>query len=333
MADSKYEDKHQMSVASEKITVDECFQIWADNREQLVRPNTIRNYRERYERNIKSEIGRIRMIDVKPHHCQSVLNSMAAQEYKGSTIRQTLNTMVTFFWWAFENQYINRTPVTKNGVKMPKPVEKKIDFFTVEEERQFISMAKDYAYYQQFRLVLETGLRTSELIGLTWDCVDLSNREIRIEKTLEYRYSRKMWQWGPVKTKQGNRTIKLTDKAYEILKALKDTPSKVNENTPDEFKNVVFLNRTGFPTKNSTYDSALAKRCEKAEVKKLSMHDLRHTFATRFCEISTDYKRLSRMLGHSSIKITVDTYVHETNESIEEVTNKLSDYFKSLDFD
>lgn len=82
--------------------------------------------------------------------------------------------------------------------------------------------------------------------------------------------------------------------------------------------------------KNSTYDAALTKRCEKAGVKRLSMHDLRHTMATRFTEQSTDYKRLSAMLGHSSIRITVDTYVHETQDSIDVATDKFSSYLDEL---
>ena len=70
--------------------------------------------------------------------------------------------------------------------------------------------------------------------------------------------------------------------------------------------------------------------CEKAGIKRLSMHDLRHTMATRFTEQSTDYKRLSAMLGHSSIRITVDTYVHETQDSIDVATDKFSSYLDEL---
>ncbi len=70
---------------------------------------------------------------------------------------------------------------------------------------------------------LEMGLRTSEMIGLTWSCVSFEKREITIEKTLEYRYSVGQWVWGPPKTKHGNRTLKLTNKAYEILKEIYDT--------------------------------------------------------------------------------------------------------------
>ena len=60
------------------------------------------------------------------------------------------------------------------------------------------------------------------------------------------------------------------------------------------------------------------------------MHDLRHTMATRFCENSTNYKFLSRMLGHSSIKITIDTYVHLTSKSQGDEVEKFSDYLEGL---
>ena len=181
--------------------------------------------------------------------------------------------------------------------------------------------------------MLEVGLRTSELIGLKWSRVDLERRELKVEETLEYRYSTQEWKWGPPKTKNGYRTIKLTDKAVEILQQLKDSPSNVNEKTPESMKDLVFINRTGFPTKNSTYDAALTKRCDAAKIKRLSMHGLRHSMASRFCENSTNYKYLSKMLGHSSIKVTLDVYVHPTEESIEAETEKFSAYIESLNFD
>lgn len=329
LADAKYEDAHNTLVVNENMTVNEWFAAWIGERSKVVRANTVRNYKERYERNIKPIMGRMRINDVKPIHCQRVLNEMKEDGYAGSTIKQTLLTMTTMFWSAFEQDIIRKTPVTKTAVKMPVEVRKSIDFFTVDEERRFIEHAKDYAYYPQFRLVLEIGLRTSELIGLTWSCVDLDNREIHIDKCLEYRYSRGAWHWGPPKTKHGYRTIKLTDKAYDILKDLYDNRID-NPLTPEEFKDVVFLNRTGYPTKNSTYDAALTKRCEAAGVKRLSMHDLRHTMATRYCENSTNYKYLSQMLGHSSIKITLDTYVHNTEKSACTETEHFSGYMNDL---
>ena len=173
-------------------------------------------------------------------------------------------------------------------------------------------------------------MSTGEVIGLSWDCVDFEKREIRIERTLEYRYSVGEWSFGPPKTKHGYRTIKMTDTVFNILKEIHDGESNVKEWTPEEFRNLVFINRTGYPTKNSTYDTALGKRCEKAGIKKVSMHDLHHIFATRFVEASNNYKHLSVMLGHSSIKITMDLYVHQTEESQAQETDKFMDYLATV---
>lgn len=331
LADSRYEDVKGVLLVNENMTVDAWFKEWSEQRSKIVRPNTIRNYKERYNNNIKPVIGRMRMVDVRPIHCQKVLNDMAEAEYSEGTVKQTLLTMVTMFYSAFENDIIRKSPITKSGVKMPPDLPKKdIDFFTVEEERRFIEIAKDYAYYPQFRLILEMGLRTGEMIGLKWSNVDMENRKIHIRETLEYRYSTQEWRWGPPKTKHGIRTITMTQTAYQILKDLKDNPPKVNHEIPEEFKDLVFINRTGMPTKNSTYDVALQKRCEKAGVKKLSMHDLRHTCATRFIENSGNYKFLSKMLGHSSIKITMDKYVHLTENTQVDEAQKFSDYMEGL---
>lgn len=326
-----YEEKNDLAVLHPEMTVNAWFDLWMQEKTSTIKFNTRRNYTERFENDIKPVIGNMRVKDVRPINCQAVLNRMAENEYAGSTIKQTLNTMVTMFWSAVENRLIHNTPVTKSGVKMPKDVEQNIDFLTREEQKAFLAVAKDYAYYEQFLLILQEGFRTGEVIGLKWDCVDLERREITIDKTLEYRYSTSAWRWETPKTKNGCRVVKMTRVTYDMLKELKEKPSNVTDVTPEEFKDLVFINRTGFPTKNSTYDAALVKRCEQAGIKRISMHDLRHTMATRFCEQPMpNYKFLSKMLGHSSIKITLDLYVHLDEETKIEAIESFSDYLETI---
>lgn len=83
---------------------------------------------------------------------------------------------------------------------------------------------------------------------------------------------------------------------------------------PEEWSEFVFLCRKGQPVKNSTYDTALFKICEKAGINKFSMHGLRHTFATRCIEGGMMPKTLQKILGHSNIGITMNLYVHITEE-------------------
>ena len=83
---------------------------------------------------------------------------------------------------------------------------------------------------------------------------------------------------------------------------------------PMEWADQVFLCRKGEPVKNSTYDTALFKICDKVGIKRFSMHVLRHTFATRCIEAGMMPKTLQKILGHSNIGITMNLYVHITED-------------------
>ena len=98
-----------------------------------------------------------------------------------------------------------------------------------------------------------------------------------------------------------------------ILKAQKEKNKKIKE-IPEEWKEFIFLCRKGEPVKNSTYDTALFKICDKVGIKRFSMHVLRHTFATRCIEAGMKPKTLQKLLGHSSIQITMNLYVHVTDD-------------------
>ena len=120
-------------------------------------------------------------------------------------------------------------------------------------------------------------------------------------------------QIGEPKSKSGYRTIPLTEEAVAILKKQKEKNKRISE-ISTEWKEFVFLCRKGTPVKNSTYDTALFKICDKAKISRFSMHILRHTFATRCIEAWMKPKTLQMLLVHSNIGITMNLYVHTTEE-------------------
>lgn len=333
LEDARYEDKHSDTALPPDMTVDDWFEYWIQHIVGDLAPNTRRNYRERYAKNIQPVIGGMLLRDVKPLHCKMVFSRME-DNYAGSTMRQTYITMGTMFRSAIMNDLIPKHPM--DGVRFTKPVRAPDDikYLTVEEQKIFLETAKRSHNYYQYALILETGLRTGELIGLTWDAVDLEKRTLTVNKTLEYRYKQDVWRAGPPKTEQSYRTIPLTNRAVEILKEVrakratqKMAPSLVQtleymdrrtgEKSSLVMSDLVFINfRTGEPAKNSSYDTHLYKLCDEAGIKRFCMHALRHTYATRAIESGMQPKVLQKLLGHASIKTTMDRYVHVTNDSM-----------------
>lgn len=349
LADMQYASRHEAAELPRQVismTVDDWFRYWLNNLICDLAPNTRRNYEERYKNNIQPVIGDMQISAVKPMHCKAILNRMEPI-YAGSTIRQTYIAMGTMFKSAVMNDIIGKHPM--NGVRYTKPVRAADDikYLTIEEQTKFLETAKRSHNYRQYALLLETGLRTSELIGLTWDSINWKEHTLTISKTLEFRHKQSCWRAGPPKTAKSYRTIPLTDQAYQLLRSCyderktrkeSDTLSQVLEYTDRRtgqtkylvMRDLVFVNyRTGEPAKNSSYDTHLYKLCDEAGIKRFCMHALRHTYATRAIECGMPPKVLQQLLGHASIKTTMDRYVHVTNDSLKNAVKQFETNYSS----
>ena len=332
--EQQYRQVHpEIKSAPPKMTVNEWFDFWQTNLLTGLAPNTVRNYRERYERNAKAILGELLLTEVKPMHCKAVFNGMTGT-YAGSTIRQAYIALGSMFKAAKENGLIEKHPM--DGVRFDSPIKAvdEIHFLTVSEQKAFLDVAKHSHNYAQYALILETGLRTGEVIGLTWDAIDWENHTLTVNKTMEFRHKQHEWRAGPPKTKKSYRTIPLTDTAYRILrdlyigreyrkeaseldKVLTYIDRRTAKQAELHMRDLVFINyRTGMPAKNSSYDTHLYKLCDRAGIEHFCMHALRHTYATRAIESGMQPKVLQKLLGHASIKTTMDRYVHVTDDSM-----------------
>ena len=205
----------------------------------------------------------------------------------------------------------------------------KREALTIENQKKFLVAVVGYSYENQYRFILQTGLRTGELIGLRWSDIDFENKTMKIERTMEYRYNVGEWRIDPPKSKSGYRTIPLTDEAIRILKNQRAKNSELKV-IPIEWSDTVFLCRNGTPVKNSTYDTGLMKYRDRANIPRFSMHILRHTFATRCIEAGMKPKTLQHILGHSNIGITMNLYVHVTEDEKLREINLVADAFKVI---
>lgn len=323
LSEAKYEDSHKDTGSSVNMTVDTWFHYWiAEIKAKTVRWSTLSSYKDRYNKNIKEIIGSMMVRDVKPMHCQNILNVMDNNGYVGSSMARTKATLSAMFSDACENGLISTNPVTKS-VKCPKKPEKNTRVLTLDEQEKFLTAAKESINYNHFLFILQTGVRSSELRGLNWDDIDFQNRIIHIRRNITHDSYNNKFITGELKTLSGQRDIPMTQTAYDLLMTIKAQQSAGKQKVISfDFAGNVFLNRNGKLLPNSNYNKCLEKICNKAGIEKISMHTLRHTFATRCIESGMKPKTLQKILGHANISITMDLYVHVTEDEKEKEMQK-----------
>lgn len=171
-------------------------------------------------------------------------------------------------------------------------------------------------------LILFTGLRLGEALGLRWEDIDFEKRNLKVERTLEYVKNRNAAQGEPrycfvegsTKTTSGERIIPLNQSAFHALRELQ----KINSRFPR-----VFSNAKGNPINPRNLNRAHDCILEQAGIPHIGIHALRHTFASQLFANKVDIKIVSRLLGHADVGITYNTYIHLLKEDLPSATDTL----------
>lgn len=291
-----------------EMTVNKWFNYWIENLMTDARVNTVLSYKSKFRTWIGPNIGMLSVKDVKPFHCMEVLNKMKAKGLKTTSIDQVRIVMHEMFTYAVENGLTAANPVTKSVKASGKVVYfKDTRCPTKKEQELFLAEAIKHKYYEAFAFVLQTGIRYGELTGLQWSDIDFEHRTMKIQRSAGYLEDHGEFVVGPPKSKNGYRDLYLTDTALEILNSL-----------PRDSVYVFAIK--GKPVKRANYNMQLKRLCEKIGIEPFSIHKLRHAFATRCIESGMRPKTLQKILGHSDITITLNYYVHiSDNEMILEM--------------
>lgn len=342
--EQRYLDK---AISTGDMTVNDWYNYWITNyKEGIVKDNTTKNYRNRYQLNIKKEIGDMKLSDVKQIHCQSILNKMAdSGRYSSGTMELTQITLHAIFKSAIENDYLQKNPADNLKLKHKNDDKEERRVLTREEQKVFKEYAKNTQYYNAYALVLETGLRAGEISGLQWDDIDFENKILNVRRTILQDPKKGGFYFGIPKTKQSKRRVPLTNEAMSILEDQKLMQNKLKMRSKEwnnQWNGLVFTTVNGNPVGASTFRNMMVRivnninldykcgndKCMSGEFKHCYMHSLRHTFATRCIESGIQPKTLQKILGHSNLNTTMDLYVHVTDEhilsEIEKINNVIS---------
>lgn len=307
-----------------KQTVNSYIKNWLMTvKKPTMKPASFDRLERTFEKQIENtRVGRSQLGTLTTLEIQTLLNSYA-RTLSYSTIKKVYGLLNNCFRYAVAVRDIPHNPV--DGVFLPKEENLAIQTKTIQimadSDLQRLEAAMNstysnglprYRYAAAYVLIANTGLRSGEALALTWDKVDFSSRTITISQNAS-RIKRRENEIlagseqiiTTTKTKSGIRKIPINEKALTALNQLKKAQKEQNIQT--DF--VIATSKGNMVVQNSFY--RIFQNLQKTlGITPVTVHALRHTFASNLINAGVDVKVASQLLGHSSVKITYGTYVH-----------------------
>ncbi len=334
IAEESYREQHGSINAINDLTVEAWFRYWIEEiKQNNIRASTKNRYELWFRAHIQPKLGDMLVSEVMPIHCQRVLNVMAQSGKKNTYIKSIRLILHMLFQSAEDNGIIHTNPVNRQVRCINGAASCKREALTVEEQKRLLAALQDTPIELLCRFILQTGLRIGEANALEWGDVDLEGRVAHITKSIDYLLNEKEWRVGKPKSKSGVRDVPLTEEAVSVLLKQKERNERNlarlgNQVTPPGMEDYIFLNERGVPTYATSCDGLLKTYCKAAGIPRISMHILRHTFATRCIEGGMKPKTLQKILGHSSLSMTMDLYVHVTEDEKMKEMESIQSYIK-----
>lgn len=307
-------DETNMSVA-------EYMKYWIENYVMLNnRLHTQQLYKSIVKNHINPKIGKYRLKSIQPGILQNLITSKYNDGYSLKTL-QVMKAILTgsFTHAVYPYQFIKENPATY--IKLPKDKRKKsakdLKIITVENFKKIIECCPPgNKAYIPLQVGFYTGMRLSEILGLTWDNVDLEMQTIKVAYNLEKKEDGTYWL-APPKSSASYRTIQISKYLTQILRDHKvwqnENRLKYGAHYYTSEYNFVCTRENGKVLNDHDARHEVRKARKKLGLD-FNFHGLRHTHASMLLAEGVNIKMISERLGHGNISITLDTYSHITEK-------------------
>jgi integrase len=327
-----------------KMTLSDWMDLWYKEYTFDKKYSTLKGYKAQINKHIRPGIGKYNLSQLNPMILQRFFNHLSEPNEKGKvlspkSIKNVYIILSGILEQAVENEMISKNPCKK--VKLPKVYNKQITPLTDKQVKDFLEIiSTDEIYGTILRVIVFTGLRLGEAMGLTWDCVDFEKGALNINKQLQRRPQK---DGGSTLTsvKSGKpRILKPAPFVMQLLK-IRYTEQIMQKqrsedlwlawsNEEEHKKALVFTNlQGGYLIPKRVYlhfkSAAVAIGAPDARV-----HDLRHTYAVLSLQNGDDIKTVQENLGHASAAFTLDVYVHVSDRLKKESANRMEEYIRNL---
>ena len=348
---------------SKRVTLNDRFDLYM--RTKLIKKSTMSGYFDNYDRYIRNTLGNLQIADINTSMMKSFyMHFIIELGFKPASVYNIHTLLNPVFTVAVADNLIRKNPCTsamKEIREMPGWKKKdKIKGLSCDEQHRFVDFMLSNDCFKNsvnvITVLLGTGIRISELRGLSWENIDFDRNQIHIEKQLVYR------QWKDddgvkrcydrvidVKTTAADQIIPMSPRVKEALLSERERQKSLprRDNRIDGYGNWVFLNRDGLSLKAKSVNDAIDRIIEKYNIAEQenahneerkavclphqTNHMLRHTYCTRMiekcCEPNSGLtiKIVQYLMGHKDAETTLDIYTDMHEDFVKQTMLRFAD--------
>lgn len=340
-----------------KITLGGWFDLWFKDYCGDKKYLTVKQYKSMTETHIRPALGAVKLSKLTPPQIQSFYNELQRsgrtvkekdketgmtitrqEPLSTKTIKNIHGIMSKALSTAVDVGYIKSNPAER--VTLPRVEKKEIHPLTDEQIKAFMKACTGHDYERVYKLILFTGLREGEALGLTWDCVDFEAGTIKIVKQLQKRPERDGgYTFAPLKNDKA-RTITAAPFVMKILeeqeKAQLCQRLRAGEvwqgwqSLEERKTGLVFTRDSGRHLDCTMLYKAYKKLAEQIGAPESRVHDLRHTFAVLSLQNGDPIKTVQDNLGHATAAFTLDVYGHVSEKMKEDSAARMQAYIEKM---
>jgi len=314
------------------LTVADYLRSWLEGYVELnCAPKTIESYRMLTEHHIIPEVGSLRLIDLQPCHLQALYSQKKKEGLSSRTVRYLYSLIAEALGHAVKTGLMARN--VARATEPPRTEHKVVPTMKPEDLDKFFEAAKKTPlYYNLFYTLLHSGLRRGEALGLRWECVDLGLPSLAIAAYLSVTRSLSKVNGRLVlrepKTAAGRRRVALSPSSVLVLRQHRQDQEALRASLGTRLtdNDYVFCHPDGSPLDPSTVSHAFDKILRRSGLPSMPLHSLRHTHATLLLQAGVHPRVVMERLGHSSIRVTLDTYSHVVGGLQEAAARRLDEF-------
>ncbi len=296
---------------------------WLEITKNSISDNTYFSYRQTIHNSICPYFERIdiKLADLKPYHIQDFyVYKMSTERVSANTIHHYHANIHKALDFAVKSELISVNPSDK--VDLPKKKKHIAQFYTIDEMQVLLKNTKGTPIETVVLLASWFGLRRGEIIGLKWESIDFANGILSITGTVRDKGKSgskiKNLRYEPTaKNHSSIRSFPMPKQAIEYLKHLKGIQDKrkLNDGYNHKWDEFVCVRENGDLIPLEYVSRAFPKLCEKSGLKRLKLHELRHTNISLLLKNGASMKELQEWAGHSNYSTTANIYAHIQEES------------------